>query len=429
MPEQSGIFAAWLRHSVIFRIGAKEMAPRQASLLLWLPLIVLCTGAGVWWQAEGSRWKPPGPPLEESLAGIVLRQAWTHRVPHARCVFLDPAASLVAIAGPEGQVRVLDASGRQLSEQTIRAVDTVTASGPGNLVVAYQREAPADTTLTFLRPDGTVVWERDVGAPIVDAAVAANGRRAACVTADGGIYRFSLEGSPRYRRWRSTGTPRQVYVTPSGSLILVATADPPGVWAYTPEGRFVWKAPTAATSGVARIYPGPEGRFLACATEPQADAGAEPYLSRFVVVSERGRQQWGARLRASLPQVALSGDGRFAAVTYTKWEVLHGRTAHERKVALFETGPTAAGGPQQLWLHGGPFYDPRLVSLAADGTFVATRDGGRALYFFGLTGQLLWRHKMPAPIVATQAAADGRTLLVYCGDGSLSLLTVEGSGE
>lgn len=399
------------------------MAVHLGGAFKWLTIIALATWAGIWWQTDLTRWHAGTLPAANGQAGAFLRPLFTLRADHASEIALDASASHIGIIGPAGRVRVLDATGHTLMDVSVPGADALAFTAEGQRVVAYARANASHAEIVFMRLDGSVLWRHNPGAAVVDLAVAESGEHAACVTADGYVYSYRLDETPRFRRWRSVGDPTGTYVTPDGSLVLVATSDPPGAWAYTPSGTFVWKAPNSDPKGRAQLFTNPDGQFLACATMPE-DARSDSYTSRFVVLSRSGRQQWGARLRASHPRVALSADGQYAAVTYIKSISTGTEPTYERKVVLFRTRSAGSGVPDQLWQHGGPLYDPRLVCIAGDGSFVATHDGKRSIFFFSTTGQLLWRHKMAHPIVRTSASADGLSILVHCADGSLSLLRV-----
>lgn len=399
------------------------MAVHLGGALKWFTIIALATWAGIWWQTDLTRWQAGTLPAANGQAGAFLRPLCTVRADHASEIALDASANHIGIIGPAGQIRILDATGHPLTDVSVPGADAFAFTPEGQRVVAYARANASHTEVVFMRLDGSVLWRHDPGTAILDVAVAQSGQRAACVTADGYVYSYQLDEAPSFRRWRSVGNPTGTYVTPDGALVLVATADPPSVWAYTPAGVFLWKAPNSDPKGDAQIFASPDGQFLACATMPK-DARSGSYTSRFVVLSRSGRQQWGAKLRASHPRVALSTDGKWAAVTYTKSVSTSPEPTYERKVVLFRTSSAGSSVPDQLWQHGGPLYDPRLVCIAGDGSFVATHDGKRSIFFFGPTGQLLWRHKMAHPIVRTCASADGLSILVHCADGSLSLLRV-----
>lgn len=396
---------------------------RRLATVAWVLAIALSTYAGIWWQTDFTRFRP---------GNEFVQAQWHKGVEAGSSVQLDPSATRVAVSTPAGLVRILDDDGHILAQRQESGPTSVALTGPGNLAALYHLQGPDADRITFIRLDGSPIRQFQVEGAVTDAAVSLDGSRAACATAAGILYSFDLAGRTSFHFWHSTGSARQVYLTPDGALLLVATADPPDVWAYLPEGKLLWKLPNGEPKGACRLFPGPDGRFVACLAmiPPRANGAAAPAgqgdnasYSRFVVTSVAGRQQWGARLRADDIAIALSNDGRSAAITYVRPGPA-GTAANppaERKVVLFGAGGEMSV-PREVWQHGGPFYDPRLVAIAPDASFVATHDGERSLCFFGPEGQLLWRHKMAAPILSAQAGGDGGSLLVLCRDDTLTFL-------
>lgn len=407
------------------------MAIRRITLFFWIPLVSLCTWGGIWWQIEGTRWKPHTAPASATL--VEVQTAWRQHIGVGCHVAFDPAGLYTAIVGPPGCVRFLDATGNTIGTRVVRSVDAAVLTGRGEVAALFRREDPADGRITFVHLNSPDSWEADIRAPVCDVSLSVDGQRSACAAGNGYLYSFSLENRRREGRWRSVGRPTQVYMAPDGSMVAVATADPPTVCAYTPDGRFGWKVSGKESQGKASLCPSSDGGFLACvltfraphATSPsQLGEGAGATLpaekSRLVVMSASGRQQWGALLHTSVSQVALSADGRHAAVNYAKLLKANEQATWERKVVFLESGPET----RPTWQHGGPFYDPHWVAIAEDGSFVVAHDGDCRLFFFDASGQELWRHRMETPITNIWASADSKSLLVYTRDGWLTLLRI-----
>ena len=75
-----------------------------------------------------------------------------------------------------------------------------------------------------------------------------------------------------------------------------------------------------------------------------------------------------------------------------------------------------------LWERGGLLFAPTLVALAPDGRTIIVSDGQRTLYALNQQGRILpKRYTLPGSVRQTTLSADGWTLLVYTGDGTVNL--------
>ena len=78
-----------------------------------------------------------------------------------------------------------------------------------------------------------------------------------------------------------------------------------------------------------------------------------------------------------------------------------------------------------LWESGGLLFSPTLIALAPDAGSVLVSDGRRTLYALGgKDGRILASYPQPGLIRRTALSADGHVLLVYTGDGTVSLFRV-----
>ena len=66
-------------------------------------------------------------------------------------------------------------------------------------------------------------------------------------------------------------------------------------------------------------------------------------------------------------------------------------------------------------------FPPNLVALSPDGSRLIVSDGKHTLYALRHDGHILRRYPLPGSLRQTTVSADGRVLLVYTGNGTLSL--------
>jgi WD40 repeat protein len=120
------------------------------------------------------------------------------------------------------------------------------------------------------------------------------------------------------------------------------------------------------------------------------------------------------------PRVAGSIDGRFIAVSYVQNITRGAHSIPERLLVMLDQQN------RHLWHWGGFLFSPTLIALSPDGQRVTVWDGRRTFYNLNRDGRITSSYAMPGKVTVQNVTVtpDGRSLLIYTSDGSLSLLQI-----
>ena len=130
-----------------------------------------------------------------------------------------------------------------------------------------------------------------------------------------------------------------------------------------------------------------------------------------------GNPQWKTDLGedAFYPHAQITSDGNYVAVSYLRQIVRGDQSLSEHRLRVLDNQGNT------VWERGGLLFSPTLIAFAPDGAQTVVSDGQRTLYALRQDGRILASYPLPGLLRQTIVSADGHTLLVYTGDGTLSL--------
>lgn len=398
-----------------------------AAALCLLGLTVL------WLRPGGTRAADKKPPP------VPLTLLWRRQIAGFRGAALSPQGELIALAsGPKGAVSLWHwrtQPDRPLWVHPATNASSVDVSAAGSFVVAWSPLDPAQPSFTVLRgEDGATLSHRTLDGAIWDAQISADGCYAGVVTGGKSLYLYALSDQPyrpgkrekRIRSWSLGGIGDSVAITspPAGSYLVSGTWDDSGIACYTLSGKCLWQYPeklparprlanrlfTAQLSGNGRYVLGTSFGNI-------RESDPVLYLWRS---DGGGNPQWKTELGddAFFPSAQITEDGRYVAVTYLRQIVRGDQSLSEHRLRLLgRDGNT-------VWERGGLLFSPTLIALAPDGGSILVSDGQRTLYALGKDSHILASYPQSGLLRQTMLSADGHVLLVYTGDGTLSLFRV-----
>ena len=397
---------------------------------LWLAGgLVLCLALlGTWgFRAAtthaAARAAPPGQPL--SLL-------WSRPVAGFRGAALSPQGELVALSsGAKGNVSLWHwrtQPDHPLWTHRAANASSVAVSAAGATVLAWAALDPDQPNITILRgADGATLAHQSLGGAVWDAEISADGAYAGIVTGGKTLFLYELSDQPyvpgdkRIHHWPLGGIGTSVAFPPLGSFLVTGAWNDSSVACYTPQGTSLWQYPegAAARHGLAdRLFSAQisgNGRYVLGVSAGNV-RGSDPslYLWRS---DGGGNPLWRIDLGedAFYPNAQITQDGDFVAVSYLRQIVRGNQSLSEHHLRLLDHSGNV------LWERGGLLFPPHLVALSPDGSRLIVSDGKHALYALRHDGHILRRYPLPGSLRQTALSADGRVLLVYTGDGTLSL--------
>ena len=397
---------------------------------LWLAGgLVLCLALlGLWVFRAGTthaaaKAAPPGQPL--SLL-------WSRPVSGFRGAALSPQGELVALSsGAKGNVSLWHwrtQPDHPLWTHRAANAANVAVGAAGATVLAWAALDPDQPNITILRgSDGATLAHQSLGGAVWDAEISADGAYAGIVTGGKTLFLYDLSDQPyvpgdkRIRHWPLGGIGTSVAFPPLGSFLVTGAWNDSSVACYTPQGTSLWQYPegAAARHGLAdRLFSAQisgNGRYVLGVSAGNV-RGSDPalYLWRS---DGGGNPLWRMELGedAFYPTAQITQDGDFVAVSYLRQIVRGNQSLSEHHLRLLDHSGNV------LWERGGLLFPPNLVALSPDGSRLIVSDGKHALYALRHDGHILRRYSLPGSLRQTVVSADGRVLLVYTGDGTLSL--------
>lgn len=376
---------------------------------------------------------------DRTQAGVVkaappaapLTLLWSRPVAGFRGAALSPQGELIALAsGRKGSVSLWHWRTQPLQPLWVHAAanaSEVAVSASGSFVATWSPLDPAQPDFTLLRgADGATLSHRTLDGAVWDAQLSADGCYAGVVTGGRTLYHYVLSEQPykdhdkRIQKWPLDGIGTSVDFTTAHSYLVTGTWDSSGVSCYTPRGVRLWAYPENAVSQqkmadklfTAQISG--DGRYILGVSSGNIREG-DPTL--FLWRSDGGGSpQWQSALGADafFPRAQISRDGHLVAVSYLRQLVRGGQTLSEHRLRLLDSDGNS------LWERGGLLFSPTLVALGPTGS-VLVSDGQRTLYSLSREGRIGQSCSLPGRMRDTKLSADGRMLLVYTGDGTLSL--------
>ena len=386
-------------------------------------------------------WLRPGHTrAAEKKADAPLRLLWTRPIAGFRGAALSPQGELVALSsGAKGAVSLWHwrtQPDRPLWVHAATNASSVDVSAAGSFVVAWAPLDPAQPELTVLRgDDGATLSHRTLDGAVWDAQLSADGTYAGVVTGGKSLWLYTLSDQPyrpgkaekRIRQWSLGGIGDSVAITspPAGSYLVTGAWDDSGIACYTLSGKCLWQYPEKSltrprlTNRLFTAQLSGDGRYvLGLSYGNVRESDPTLYLWRS---DGGGTPQWKTELGddAFYPTAQITPQGGYVAVSYLHQIVRGDRSLSEHQIRLLNHDGSTR------WQGGGLLFSPTLIALAPDGGSVLVSDGQRTLYALGgKDGRILGSYPQPGLIRQTALSADGHVLLVYTGDGTLSLWRV-----
>lgn len=403
---------------------------------LWgmgVALGLLCLAA-VWLYSSSTRAADKKPTPSAPLTLL-----WRRPIAGFRGAALSPQGELIALAsGAKGAVSLWHwrtQPNKPLWVHAATNASSVDVSAAGSFVVAWAALDPAQPEFTVLRgEDGTTLSHRTLDGAVWDAQLSTDGVCAGVVTGGKSLWLYTLSDQPyrpgkaekRIRQWSLGGIGASVAITspPAASYLVTGAWDDSSVACYTLLGKRLWQYPENALARhrlADRLFTAQisgNGKYI-LGTSYGNVRESDPIL--YLWRSDGGgTPQWKTELGddAFYPTAQITADGRFVAVSYLHQIVRGERSLSEHRLRLMDRDGSL------LWSHGGLLFSPTLVALAPDGG-VLVSDGQKTLYALrGKDGRIVASYPQPGLVRQTALSADGQVLLVYTGDGTLSLYRV-----
>ncbi|MDQ2799971.1 MAG: WD40 repeat domain-containing protein [Armatimonadota bacterium] len=371
------------------------------------------------------------PPVEP------LMLLWQRPIADFRGAALSPQGELIALtSGPKGAVSLWHWRTQPDHPLWVHAATNaseVAVSATGSFVLAWSGLDPAQPEFTVLQgEDGATLSHRTLDGAIWAAQLSTDGCYAGVATGGKSLYLYTLSDQPyrpgkrekRIHQWSLGGIGNSIDFTTAGSYLVTGSWDDSGVACYTPRGTCLWRYPedSAARHKMAdRLFTAQlsgNGQYV-LGTSYGNVRESDPIL--YLWRSDGGgNPQWKMELGedAFYPRAQITSDGRYVAVSYLRQIVRGDQSLSERYLRVMDNNGVT------IWERGGLLFSPTLVALAPDGRSILVSDGRRTLHALGKNGRILRSYALPGLLRQTALSADGHMLLVYTGDGTLSLYRV-----
>ncbi len=395
----------------------------------WATAALLCLAllAGVWLRTGNTH-------AARASSAAPLTLLWSRPVAGYRGAALSPQGELVALSsGTKGTISLWHwrtQPNHPLWTHAASNASNVAVGAAGGFVLAWSALDPDQPEITILRgADGATLAHQTLSGAVWDADISADGAYAGVVTGGKTLYLYGLSDQPyrderhdkRIHSWSLGGIGNSVAFPTLGSFLVTGTWNNSSVACYTPRGVCLWQYPedaaarhtladrlfTAQLSGNGRYVLG-----VSCGNVRQSDPAL--YLWRS---DGGGNPLWKVELGedAFYPAVQITQNGEYIAVSYLRQIVRGNQSLSEHHLRLLDR----AGNT--LWERGDLLFSPSLVALSPDGGHLLVSDGKRTLYALRHDGHILRRYPLSGSLRQTALSADGRVLLVYTSDGTLSL--------
>lgn len=376
---------------------------RCSRLIPLLPLLVFLAGFTL---------SKPLATAQAPAAGFNL--VWNHPVADLSALALSPQGQRIAMLTSVGKIAVWSAaSGTPLWSQNNKDAHAVAVSDGLGYVLAYDPLNPLDTTLTLLTSGGNAVWKEHLDGPIWAAAVSHDGAHAAISTGRDTIYECALDPQPKCVPWHANGICESLDFAPNDDFLVAGLWNQSGVACFGMDGKEVWAVPGQSDRRYdASVAPGSRYVLSIAYANHKTSDGIVTLLNasdgQAIWTYPLGENSYGC-------SVLAGGDAQTTVASFVRIQ-RRGRTFTEprRLIALDRLG-------NRIWDKGGLFFSPIPICMAPQSGGVVVYDQSRTLYMLDSNGNIVNHAQLSGLLRLWAVSDDNRELLVYTGDGQLSL--------
>jgi WD40 repeat protein len=314
-----------------------------------------------------------------------------------------PDSKSIAVAAEEGAVQILALDG----DEALRALAPVHLPRPAGVERTFDVAFSSDDERVVTAGDdgGVRVWSVHGGDPVLLPKPHTAVAFAAAWLADGRIVGGGLDGSLRFWNPQRPGAAPQIYKTGPAVQDLAAASRTPLLVAAVGSDVLV-----AAPGRPLRPLQGHADRVDAVAVDAAGHWIASGGLDGTLLVqSSDGREHHLARLGEYVDAVAMSADGRRAAVTTI-----------DNRVLVWDHLRDAT--PRVLGAHSA---EPEAVAFSPDGRSLATGDNNGVVWIWDLEHERVepTTLRVEDRVLALEFSSDGRRLAISGEGGAATIVT------
>lgn len=370
-------------------------------------LLAILVGAGICWAAPA---RAQTPTSRDPLAHV-----WTRPWKGVVWISISPLGRRILVIQRKGEASCLNDKGESLWKKSARGVDRGVVASDGRLTALYARRRPAYRKVRFLDAKGEVVGVVEAAAPVGNVALTANGDYFVIAAGTQAIF-GSFDGEKITTRVIEVGSQVRYALPGPDATVYVSANDPPSVRRYRANGEEIWRI--RAGKRPPSIATARDGELVAVGSESDEKGGQV----RVLLLTADGQPRWQQTEAGRGPRVRISRDGSSVLLTWERRVQYNNRARFERRLACLNSRG------QWMWAKGGAFTAPVCTAIDPRGRWVVGLDMPRRkkprLRLFDQAGRRLWRHELAARALITAAAADGRTIIVYQSNDTLTRLRV-----
>jgi WD40 repeat protein len=354
-----------------------------------------------------------GRPHGASSGTQPITVAWKRSISKPVGFAMASGGRFFAVVDRDGNVRFLDASGNTIWSTRVEGATSVLIAKNGQSLLIFSKLNPLFTDVYFYKGDGRLLWKHHVDGTIWCGAVSPDGARAAVTTSKKYIYVYKPDPRhPKFHRWLLDGIGHSATFTPDNQDVVIGTWQKPELVCFTIDGDLQWKTKHDSENQY-QIQVSADGHSI-LGTLPGAPESPKIQMCLW---NSSGSLMWKQDIVGFDGRALVSPQSQYAAISFAR-KVSANSKMLERKVAVYK----ASG--DLWWEKGGLFFGPRLVALSPTGSSVIVSDGDRHLYNIDKSGRILSKLALSAALQDEMSSDDGRIILAYCSDGSLSLIAV-----
>lgn len=346
--------------------------------------------------------------------GKSIKVQWKRPTNPPICLTMSTGGRYFGVVDKNGEVRFYDRRGHLIWAKRIEGATDVMIAKNGQSLLVYSRLNPVYKHVYFFRHDGSLLWKHRVEGSVWSGDVSPDGTHAAVTTGERFIYLYTPDPKyPKYRRWRLNGIGYCVTFTPDGERVIVGNWQDSELACYDIQGEFQWRSEYGNDNQYQIQISGDGNRILGLLSATNHDPGLEVRLWE-----SGGNLLWKRSLDGFDACAYISPQSRYVAISYANYLPKEGSDIIERKVAVYKFNG------QLLWEKGGLFFGPRLIALSPGGTSVLVSDGDKCIYNIDERGKILSKLTLGGKIRNAISSDSGHSILVYCGDGWLYLMSI-----